>query len=404
MPKINYDFDTEPPPPASAGGRKLRIAVIFLAVAAVTGALIYCFRPLPLEEKRPPSVGAETPLPSGEIPAVPPEEELTVPATGSDPLPEPTDDSGETETETSEEETSSGSAAVREPEIEPVYTAEPEKDRPWIGDLRVTDEARRVDSELDSAASAETAAALARLRAELESGRFEAARDGALELLAPGKAAENSAPWREAAALLTEAEFRMMETGTLPKRGAATHTVRSGDSLGALARRHHVPIDGIAAYSRLESPDRIRVGETLKICPGPWRIRVEKSARLLKLYCENPDFPRLFAVFDIGIGRKNLTPSADFVISTRLRNPVWYAPDGGVYPYGDPGNVLGSRFLKLAPAGTPDKPLRGYGIHGTNREESVTRSESGGCIRMRNRDVERLFLLPPSGTPVEIVD
>ena len=47
MPKINYDFDTEQlPPPASAGGRKLRILAIFLAVAAATGALVYCFRPM----------------------------------------------------------------------------------------------------------------------------------------------------------------------------------------------------------------------------------------------------------------------------------------------------------------------------------------------------------------------
>ena len=109
-------------------------------------------------------------------------------------------------------------------------------------------------------------------------------------------------------------------------------------------------------------------------------------------------------MFDVGIGRLGKTPSAEFVISSRLRNPDWYAPDGGVYKFGEPGNVIGTRFLKLAPVGTPDRPLLGYGIHGTSSEESVTRSRSNGCIRMRNADVEMLYNIVPGMTRVEILD
>ena len=160
---------------------------------------------------------------------------------------------------------------------------------------------------------------------------------------------QNSKSWRAAAGLLTEAHFRLIENGVLPRRGAVTHQVKSGDALSRIAAANHVPVDEIMTYNKLRSANHI-------------------------------------------------------LISTRLKNPTWYTPDGRVYPYGDPGNVLGTRFLKLAAVGTPDKPLLGYGIHGTTREESVTRSESGGCIRMRNREVERLFELVPTGTPVEIVD
>ena len=37
-------------------------------------------------------------------------------------------------------------------------------------------------------------------------------------------------------------------------------------------------------------------------------------------------------------------------------------------------------------------------------ETTVTRSLSNGCIRMRNKDVEKLYCLVPSGVPVVIRD
>ncbi len=395
MPKINYEFDRGqlPPSPEKSGVRKWRLPVIFLVIAAITGAGIYFLRPKKTAQQQ----SAEVPLPP-ETAALPPL-----------PLEIPDDPPGKTEAESAvvtalpvleavsePEKTPAPPRSIAEPEIEPEYTAEPEKDRPWIGDLRVS------DGELPAGPIPESA--LAPFKAKLAAGEFEAVRDGILELFAAGTYAENSAPWREAAQLLTEADFQMLENGTVPRRGAVVHTVKSGDLLEPLARRNRVPVDEIMTYSKLKSANTIRVGQKLRIYPGPWRIRVEKSARLLKLYNENPAFPHLFAAWDTGIGRQNLTPSAGFVISARLKNPVYYAPDGRVYPFGDPENVLGTRFLKLAQPGTPDKPLMGYGIHGTTREESVTRAESAGCIRMRNRDVERLFLVVPAGTPVEIVD
>lgn len=43
-----------------------------------------------------------------------------------------------------------------------------------------------------------------------------------------------------------------------------------------------------------------------------------------------------------------------------------------------------------------------YGIHGTLREDSIGRSVSHGCIRMRNEHIQELFHLVPVGTPVSI--
>lgn len=60
------------------------------------------------------------------------------------------------------------------------------------------------------------------------------------------------------------------------------------------------------------------------------------------------------------------------------------------------GGGFGSRWLGL------NVPWGKYGIHGTNRPYLVGQRVSSGCIRMRNRDVEKLYPMVPVGTPVEI--
>lgn len=55
--------------------------------------------------------------------------------------------------------------------------------------------------------------------------------------------------------------------------------------------------------------------------------------------------------------------------------------------------VLGTHRLNLGD---------GYALHGTDKPETIGRSVSHGCIRLRNEDIERLYNLVPSGTPVFI--
>ena len=59
-------------------------------------------------------------------------------------------------------------------------------------------------------------------------------------------------------------------------------------------------------------------------------------------------------------------------------------------------NPLGTRWLGLN--------LKGYGIHGTNRPDSIGRNASHGCIRMRNREIEELFRMVAIGDQVELYD
>lgn len=44
----------------------------------------------------------------------------------------------------------------------------------------------------------------------------------------------------------------------------------------------------------------------------------------------------------------------------------------------------------------------GYGLHGTDEPASIGQSASHGCVRLRNEDIETLYRLVPTGTPVYI--
>ena len=55
--------------------------------------------------------------------------------------------------------------------------------------------------------------------------------------------------------------------------------------------------------------------------------------------------------------------------------------------------VLGTHRLNLGD---------GYSLHGTNKPETVGRSVSHGCVRLRNEDIAKLYEIVPVGTPVFI--
>lgn len=101
----------------------------------------------------------------------------------------------------------------------------------------------------------------------------------------------------------------------------------------------------------------------------------------------------VIATFSVAVGAATSpSPTGKFQIVSRVSNPTYYHP-GTVIP-GDKGNPLGTRWLGLS--------QKGYGIHGTNSPKSVGHAASHGCIRLRNRDVERLFTMLRVGDRVEI--
>jgi lipoprotein-anchoring transpeptidase ErfK/SrfK len=99
------------------------------------------------------------------------------------------------------------------------------------------------------------------------------------------------------------------------------------------------------------------------------------------------------ATFQVAVGADvSPSPTGEFTIVSRVSNPTYYHR-GTVIPTGK-DNPVGTRWLGLS--------LKGYGIHGTNAPRSIGRAASHGCIRLRNRDMERLFTMLKVGDAVRI--
>jgi len=101
----------------------------------------------------------------------------------------------------------------------------------------------------------------------------------------------------------------------------------------------------------------------------------------------------VIATFPVAVGAAvSPSPTGEFQIVSRIANPTYYRP-GTVIPAGA-GNPIGTRWLGLS--------QKGYGIHGTNAPRSIGRAASHGCIRLRNRDMERLCPMLQVGDVVQI--
>jgi len=109
---------------------------------------------------------------------------------------------------------------------------------------------------------------------------------------------------------------------------------------------------------------------------------------------------KLFKRYAVGVGRYGKTPLGTFITVVHQTNPDWTPPSGGIIPFGDPLNVLGTRWISIQDDARPE--IKGFGIHGTADRTSIGGETSNGCIRMLNEDVEEVFLLIPRGTKVVI--
>jgi LysM repeat protein len=175
------------------------------------------------------------------------------------------------------------------------------------------------------------------------------------------------------------------------------YVVSVGDSLDKLAKRYKTTIDLLQKSSNTQDPSLIKLGDRLRILEGSFAVEVSRSKHDLLVLFNGKFFKR----YAVGIGKEGKTPVGSFEVAERIKEPVWWRADGKAIPFGNPENILGTRWMSIRATG--DTPyIKGYGIHGTWDDASVGRSESAGCVRMRNADVEELYILIPVGTPVTI--
>jgi hypothetical protein len=124
--------------------------------------------------------------------------------------------------------------------------------------------------------------------------------------------------------------------------------------------------------------------------PPARRVVVSIPDRKLALMEEN----RVVKIYDVAVGAPaSPSPSGEFQITERLENPTYYSPGVVIEP--GAGNPLGTRWMGLS--------SKGFGIHGTNSPDSIGHNASHGCIRLRNRDIEELFVRLKVGDRVSLI-
>lgn len=139
--------------------------------------------------------------------------------------------------------------------------------------------------------------------------------------------------------------------------------------------------------------------------PAVARLEVDKTAQTLKAFGNSGE---LIAFFPATVGSEEKpTPSGVLKVTSIDANPYYrYNPD---YKFKGvkarraftikpgPNNPVGTQWIGLSSG-------EGYGIHGTPIPSKISKSESNGCVRLTNWDVDRLARLLKKGTEVAFIE
>jgi lipoprotein-anchoring transpeptidase ErfK/SrfK len=134
------------------------------------------------------------------------------------------------------------------------------------------------------------------------------------------------------------------------------------------------------------------------------RVEVDKEAQTVKVF---GDAGELIAFFPASVGSDDKpTPSGMLKVTSIDARPTYrYNPD---YKFKGvkskeaftikpgPNNPAGSHWIGLS--------SESYGFHGTPNPSKVSKSESHGCVRLTNWDVDRLAKLVKKGTEVAFIE
>jgi len=233
------------------------------------------------------------------------------------------------------------------------------------------------------------------VRQLIQDGKMAEARSMLTKLILPAP----EGPVREEMRKMLDAINKELFFSKTPSPDSVIVEIQPGDTLSGIAKkqgRDEYFTQVIMLVNGISDARRIRAGRKLKIPQGTFSAVAQKEAhRLIVLLNGN-----YIKEYPVTMGApESPTPEGKFVLDMgKAKNPDWTSPDSQVYKFGDPKNILGTRWMPF----NDTEGHHGLGIHGTTDPESIGKDVSNGCIRMRNEDVEEIFgMLAPGGT-VEI--
>ena len=235
--------------------------------------------------------------------------------------------------------------------------------------------------------------------AALAKGNYRKARKLCYQILDSRTVPDHNPLWERTVKVLGDANVKILFTDyPFPEKKVNYH-VKPNDGLRKIAMDHNTSIEAVQRSNNMKPTDfNVQLGKTFNIYVGDWTIIISKSRRKLYLF----DGKKLFKVYGVGIGKQDRTPTGIFVTGGKRKNPDWYSPEGKI-PFGEKGNVLGTRWIRLNPNGKCSRRVSGLGIHGTWDPDSIGKARSNGCLRMHNKQVEELFaILPNENRPVPV--
>ncbi|WP_441230633.1 L,D-transpeptidase family protein [Tardiphaga sp. 215_C5_N2_1] len=212
--------------------------------------------------------------------------------------------------------------------------------------------------------------------------------------------------------VLTEKDVKGPYLDKLPVKMEEMKSLKKLDYTSAreaLGERFHMSQDLIETLNPKAKFDK--AGETITIVKlsdrkpdKVSRLEVDKVRQTVKAFAKDG---ALLAFYPASVGSdEKPTPSGALKVTSVHANPVYrYDPKykfKGVEsskPFtinGGPNNPVGAMWIGLSE--------KSYGIHGTSDPSRVSKSDSHGCVRLTNWDVERLGASVKKGVEVSFVD
>ena len=124
------------------------------------------------------------------------------------------------------------------------------------------------------------------------------------------------------------------------------YTVQPGDTWEKIGQRYSIPWQLLAKINRIRDASRLQPGMKLKVLPGPFEAKVLVRRYEMVMYVAGHYAGR----FEIGTGRDLAATEGSFTVQEKKTGMPYNGPDG-VIAAGDPRNPLGRLWIGLGPIG-----------------------------------------------------